>query len=265
MLKFPKLLVGIHTLVIAGSLAIPVQAAIKIGGPTINQSPSVVTINTNQNLSTTVPVTSPSSAPVTQPASTSTQNPVTSTPVTNTPSTGSSVVSLKGLINTANTANTAVPITTTPANSPTVTTTSSTTTTSGTIVIPTTLTSDEQSMINMINQERSKNGLQALKIDFRLVAAARIKAQDMKDNKYFSHVSPTFGYTASLYPQMGLKVNYWSENIAGNKSVSGAMTAFMASPGHRTNILDPNINCVGVGIVYNSVFGNLYVQNFTRE
>jgi uncharacterized protein YkwD len=120
-------------------------------------------------------------------------------------------------------------------------------------------------MINMINQERSKNGLQALKVDFRLVAAARIKAQDMKDNKYFSHVSPTFGYTASLFPQMGLNVNYWSENIAGNSSVSGAMAALMSSPGHRTNILDPNINYVGVGIVYNSVFGNLYVQDFTRE
>lgn len=257
MRKFSKLVVGIHTLVIAGSLAIPVQAAIKIGAPISNQSPSVVTINTNQNQSNPVTITSPVPAPVTLPASTPTQNPATLTPVTNPSNTGSSVVSLKGLINTANTV---VPITTTPVSSPT-----TTPVTSSNIVIPTTLTSDEQSMIDMINQERSKNGLPALKVDFRLVAAARIKAQDMKDNKYFSHVSPTLGYIASLFPQMGLNVNYWSENIAGNSSVSGAMAAFMSSPGHRTNILDPNINCVGIGIVYNSVFGNLYVQEFTHE
>jgi uncharacterized protein YkwD len=191
-------------------MAIPAQAAVKIGQPIITKSPSVVTIKTNQYRSSPTPTPTPTPAPTPTP-----------TPITPTAP--------------------------------------------GTIVIPGSLTSDEQSMINMINQERSKNGLPALKVDFRLVAAARIKAQDMKDNKYFSHVSPTIGYTAALFPQMGLNVNYWSENIASNKSVSGAMNAFMLSIGHRNNILDTHINCVGVGIVYNSVFGNLYVQEFTHE
>ena len=48
-------------------------------------------------------------------------------------------------------------------------------------------------MFNLINAQRTKNGLPALKIDLEVQNVARIKAQDMVNNNYFSHNSPTYG------------------------------------------------------------------------
>lgn len=138
------------------------------------------------------------------------------------------------------------------------------------VVVPTTgiatsVTPDEQEMIDLINQDRAEHGLPALKVDLRLVTGAREKAQDMKVNQYFGHVSPVFGSTASLFPAMGLNVNYWCENIAGQLTVEAAESALEGDIPHQQNLLDPNINSVGVGIAYNSIYGNLYVQEFARE
>jgi len=66
-------------------------------------------------------------------------------------------------------------------------------------------------------------------------------------------------------PGLGLNVGYWSENIAGNNSVDGAMAAFMGSIGHRINLLDPRVNYVGVGILEGVTPYNLYVQEFVQE
>lgn len=133
------------------------------------------------------------------------------------------------------------------------------------LVPATALTDSEQEMVNEINQERAKAGLPPVKVDLRLVAAARFKAEDMYLNHYFDHVSPNIGYTGSILPKLGLNVGYWSENIAGNDSVEGAMSAFMFSYGHRINILDPHVNCVGVGIIEGITPYNLYVQEFVHE
>lgn len=250
MQKRSKILAIIQTLIMASAIALPAQAAVNISSPSVSSSGSVVNLRT-----------------VLTPTQSFSQNPVpvievpsnTTTTTTTATSPASSVVSLKGLINYT------TPTATTPAtNTPTQTSTTSPVT-SGDLVIPTSLTYDEQNMIDMVNQARTDAGLKPLNVDFRLVGAARVKGQDMKDNKYFSHVSPTFGYTASLFTSLGLKVNYTSENLASNKSVSGALAAFMQSPGHRANILDPNVTHIGVGIIYGSVFGNLYVQEFVRE
>ena len=56
-----------------------------------------------------------------------------------------------------------------------------------------TLTADEQETFNLINKQRTNNGLQALKIDNEVQTIARVKAQDMVNNNYFSHNSPTYG------------------------------------------------------------------------
>ncbi|SPF47251.1 conserved exported hypothetical protein [Candidatus Desulfosporosinus infrequens] len=127
------------------------------------------------------------------------------------------------------------------------------------------LTASEQQMVDEINQARAAAGVDPVKVDLRLVTAARIKAEDLYLNHYFSHVSPNFGYTASLLPGLGLNVGYWSENVGGNDSVGGAMAAFMSSIGHRVNILDPNVNYVGVGVLEGISPYNLYVQEFVHE
>ena len=124
------------------------------------------------------------------------------------------------------------------------------------------LTADELEVFNLINVQRQNNGLQALKIDSELQRVARIKAQDMVNNNYFSHTSPTYGSPFDMMKSFGIKYNTAGENIAGNSSNSAAVTAWMNSEGHRKNILTSSFNYTGVGVVNGSKYGKIYVQMF---
>ena len=53
--------------------------------------------------------------------------------------------------------------------------------------IENTLQNDEEEILNLINEQRTKNGLNVLQIDPEVQKVAKIKAQDMVDNNYFSH------------------------------------------------------------------------------
>lgn len=176
---------------------------------------------------------------------------------------GGSVVSLSGIYNQSTTSTP----TTTPTTTSTTTSSNTSTTSPSVPAIPlvTSLTPDEQQMIDMINQERIAAGVAPLKVDLRLVSVGEAKANDMKANNYFSHTSPTYGSPWAMMQQVGLTVGWAGENIAGNDSVSGAMSALMGDPAHKANILDPRFTDVGVGIAYGSAYGNLYVQEFLQE
>jgi len=86
----------------------------------------------------------------------------------------------------------------------------------------------------------------------------------MQTNHYFSHTSPTYGSPWAMMELAGLKVQWAGENIAGNNSAAGAMAAWMQSPEHRANILDPKFTHIGVGVAYGSPY-NIYVQEFLQE
>ena len=91
------------------------------------------------------------------------------------------------------------------------------------------LTSDELETFNLINQERNKNGLASLKIDSEVQRVARIKAQDLVDNNYFAHESPTYGTPFNMLKNFGVSYKSAGENLAGNSSNSGAVNAWMNS------------------------------------
>lgn len=124
------------------------------------------------------------------------------------------------------------------------------------------LTADEQQMFNLVNQERAKAGLPALKVDMTLVKLARLKAQDMIDKNYFDHTSPTYGSPFQMMSKHGVTYNYAGENLAGAPSVDIAHTNLMNSPGHRANILSPNYNYVGIGVKDGGPYGKMFVQEF---
>jgi uncharacterized YkwD family protein len=176
------------------------------------------------------------------------------------PTQWSNVISLKGLLNSNS-----IPVTQTPKPVPTPvpTTTPIPPTTSPNSQL--TLTQDELLIVNLVNQERVKAGLQPLKVNFKLVKIARLKAQDMADNNYFSHTSPTYGSPFDMMKAEGVGYRYAGENIAGNRTASAAMTAWMQSEGHRANILNPRFTHIGVGAAYQASPYNIYVQEFTQE
>ena len=125
-----------------------------------------------------------------------------------------------------------------------------------------TLTADEQETFNIINKQRTNNGLQALKIDNEVQTVARVKAQDMVNNNYFSHNSPTYGTPFEMLNKYKVSYKTAGENIAGNSSNSAAVTAWMNSSGHKANILNSNFNYTGIGVVKSNKYGKIYVQMF---
>lgn len=124
------------------------------------------------------------------------------------------------------------------------------------------LTSDELEVFNLINEQRTQNGLAALKIDTEVQNVARIKAQDMVNNNYFSHTSPTYGSPFDMLKSFKVSYKTAGENIAGNSSNSAAVTAWMNSSGHKANILNSSFNYTGIGVIKGSKYGKIYVQMF---
>lgn len=124
------------------------------------------------------------------------------------------------------------------------------------------LTADEQETFDLINAKRTAAGLQALKIDPEVQNVARAKAQDMVNNNYFSHTSPTYGSPFDMLKSYGVSYKAAGENIAGNSSNQGAVNAWMNSEGHRANILSTNYNYTGLGVVNSPKYGKIYVQMF---
>lgn len=124
------------------------------------------------------------------------------------------------------------------------------------------MNSDEKEVFDLINKQRTNNGLAALKNDSEVQRVARIKAQDMVNNNYFSHTSPTYGSPFDMLKSFKISYKTAGENIAGNSSNSSAVTAWMNSSGHKANILNSNFNYTGIGVVSSPKYGKMYVQLF---
>lgn len=125
-------------------------------------------------------------------------------------------------------------------------------------------TTQEQKAWNLLNQDRAVQGLPALALDAELSRIARIKAQDMLDNHYFSHTSPTYGNASAMLQIFEYSFNGVGENIAHHATVEKAQAAFMSSTGHRANILGSQWMKVGIGVAVDSN-GFVYVtQLFVR-
>lgn len=125
-----------------------------------------------------------------------------------------------------------------------------------------TMTSDEKEVFNLINKQRTANGLSALKVDNEVQRVAKIKAQDMVNNSYFSHTSPTYGSPFEMLQSFKVSYKTAGENIAGNSSNTGAVNAWMNSSGHKANILNGSFNYTGIGVVSSPKYGKVYVQMF---
>lgn len=118
-----------------------------------------------------------------------------------------------------------------------------------------------QQVVDLVNAQRAAQGLSALTMDAKLTEVAQAKAQDMHDNGYFSHTSPTYGSPFDMMRAFGVSYRTAGENIAmGYSSAQAVMNGWMNSSGHRANILNSAYTRIGVGYVAD---GNYWVQEFT--
>lgn len=124
-----------------------------------------------------------------------------------------------------------------------------------------------QGVIEWTNAQRKKYGLSLFKENSKLKAMAQAKVEDMFQNQYFSHNSLSGEGVGDLAKDFGYEFLSIGENLAmGNfPDDEDLVEAWMASPGHRENILNPSYQEIGVAVqkgIFNGELVWLAVQHF---
>ena len=125
----------------------------------------------------------------------------------------------------------------------------------------------QQGVIEWTNTQREKYGLPVFRENPKLNAMAQSKAEDMLQNQYFAHESPLGEGAGDLAKVFAYEFLAIGENLAmGNfQNDESLVEAWMASPGHRENILSPTYREIGVAVQKGIFNGNsvwLAVQHF---
>ena len=123
-----------------------------------------------------------------------------------------------------------------------------------------------QKVIDQTNLMRSASGLPALKYNPVLAQSATAKANDMFQNNYWAHNSPSGKNPWSFFKESGYNYSIAGENLAKDfYDTDSMMKAWMKSPTHRANIIHTKYKEIGVGVV-NGILGGvkttLVVQHF---
>lgn len=124
--------------------------------------------------------------------------------------------------------------------------------------------SPERRMMDLVNAERSRRGLRRLAWDGQLARLARAHAEDMRRAGKVSHHSSGDGadFEARL-TRSGYRARATAENVAFDRTVERAHKGLMNSPGHRANILNPDLTALGIGVVPDGEGSSVYVaQDF---
>jgi uncharacterized protein YkwD len=126
-------------------------------------------------------------------------------------------------------------------------------------------------LLSLINQARTNQGLATLSIDDRLNNAAQSHSLDMGCKDFIDHIGSNGSRWNDRIAAQGYNFAHTSENIyVGNPafggSPQGAFEWWMNSPVHRANILNPKVTQIGIGYVFvaQSSYGGYYTLNFAR-
>ena len=123
---------------------------------------------------------------------------------------------------------------------------------------------EEQAMFRAVNTQRAKAGLHLLASDDELRAVARAHSRDMFARGYFSHYTPDGLSPFDRMSAANIDFLNAGENLALAPTTPLAMQGLMNSPGHRANILSPNFNKIGIGVIDGGIYGKMYSQEFTN-
>ena len=120
----------------------------------------------------------------------------------------------------------------------------------------------EEEMLRLVNEERKKENLPALKNDPELTIVARAHSKDMFSRGYFAHVTPDNKTPFDRIRAAGVRYLSAGENLALGRTLSICHKGLMNSPGHKANILDRSYGRVGIGILDGGMHGLMITQNF---
>ena len=120
----------------------------------------------------------------------------------------------------------------------------------------------EAKMLDLVNNEREKAGLNPLKFDAEMLVVARAHSKDMFARGYFSHETPEGLSPFDRMKKAKVRFLAAGENLALGQTLTICHRGLMNSPGHRKNILNPAFGRVGIGILDGGIYGLMITQNF---
>jgi len=113
----------------------------------------------------------------------------------------------------------------------------------------------EMQLLHYTNLERARAGVPPLQLCPTLSMAARFKAEEMAELRYFDHISPVYGNPQNISLELFGIEDFRSENLTRRltrqRVAFDLVQSWLGSPGHRANMLDPDHRYLGVGIVEN--------------
>ncbi len=121
----------------------------------------------------------------------------------------------------------------------------------------------EQYLVAAANADRATRGLGPVHRDAHLEAAARQHAYEMVRHGEISHQFSGEADLAARAGEAGAHFSMISENVAEAPNAAQIHNLWMNSPGHRRNLLDPNVDAVGISVIRDQ--GEYYaVEDFGR-
>ena len=121
-------------------------------------------------------------------------------------------------------------------------------------------------VLDQTNQQRIQTGLEALRYSDTLSKSAQAKAEHMFANNYWAHNAPDGTTPWDFFKQVDYQYQIAGENLAKDfYDTSSMMSAWMKSPTHRDNIVNPKYKEIGIGVVNGTLSGiktTLVVQHF---
>lgn len=123
-----------------------------------------------------------------------------------------------------------------------------------------------EEVIELTNKERQKEGLPPLVTNTALENAAKLKAENMFSENYWAHFAPSGKTPWDFILGSGYKFSFAGENLAKNfYTPKEVVSAWMASPTHRENLLNPKYKDIGIAVedgVLNGQKTTLVIQMF---
>ena len=121
----------------------------------------------------------------------------------------------------------------------------------------------ERELFAAMNQSRRQEGLIELRWDESLATAARLHAMVMAKHRSVRHTFENEPDLSARIKETGAHFTWLSENVTQGPVAQSINEQFMRSPSHRANILDADMNSVGIGVVERD--GQLFaVEDFAQ-
>lgn len=120
----------------------------------------------------------------------------------------------------------------------------------------------ENMVLDAINDKRQSIGVKKLTMDTKLAELAKIKAQDIIDNQYFSHTSEKLGTPVEMLNKYEIKYMTVGENIAKNNDIKELITLITTSDSYTANGFSNDYNYTGIAVLPIDEYEYIYVQLF---